>query len=72
MIIPNHWAESRQQQKIDGRQWTIRRFGWSDRSMEEAQAMADQRVAEALKRVVAGETILAEIGQQALIEGVMQ
>jgi hypothetical protein len=57
MIIPNHWAESRQQQKIDGRQWTIRRFGWSDRSMEEAQAMADQRVAEALKRVVAGETI---------------
>lgn len=57
MIIPKHWAESRRQQKIDGRQWTIRRFGWSEHSMEEAQAMADQRVAEALKRVVAGETI---------------
>ena len=57
MIIPNHWAESRRQQQIDGRQWTIRRFGWSEHSMEEAQAMADQRVAEALKRVVAGETI---------------
>ena len=57
MIIPKHWAESRHQQKIDGRQWTIRRFGWSEHSMEEARAMADQRVAEALKRVVAGETI---------------
>jgi hypothetical protein len=57
MIIPTHWAESRHQEKIDGRQWTIRRFGWSDHSLEEAQAMADQRVAEALKRVIAGETI---------------
>lgn len=57
MIIPKHWAESRQQQNINGRQWTIRRFGWSDQSMEEARAMADHRVAEALKRVVAGEII---------------
>lgn len=37
---------------------TIRRFGWSDTSLEDAQAMADARAAEALRRAVAGERLL--------------
>jgi hypothetical protein len=57
MIVPAFWAESRTQHRQRNRQVTIRRFGWSQSSQAEAQAMADTRAAEALRRVLAGERL---------------
>lgn len=57
MIVPQHWAEGRAQHKERGRQVTVRRFGWSDASAEEAQANADARAQEALQRLLAGEKL---------------
>ena len=51
MIVPEFWAEARIQQRIDERQITVRRFGWSDASQEEAQANAEVRVGEAFKKI---------------------
>ena len=51
MRIPKFWAEGRVRHRIDKplrRQITLRRWGWSDVSQEDAQAMADQRVQHAL------------------------
>ncbi len=54
MIVPRYWAEGRVQhhgwRKGKRRQVTLRRFGWSDVSVEEAQIMANLRVAEALEQ----------------------
>ncbi len=58
MIIPKYWAESRVQQQLGRKQVTIRRFGWSMLSQTEAQHNADARAADALQRIVAGETLL--------------
>jgi hypothetical protein len=57
MLVPQFWAESRIQDRRDGRQVTIRRFGWSDVSQADAQANADVRAAEALQRVLTGEKL---------------
>jgi len=57
MIVPQYWAEGRAQHKERGRQITARRFGWSDTSQAEAQAMADQRAQEALRRLLTGEKL---------------
>ena len=57
MIVPTFWAEGRAQARIEDRQVTIRRFGWSDASQADAQAMADARAVEALQRAVAGDTL---------------
>lgn len=57
MIVPRYWAEGRLRHRDDARQITVRRFGWSDASQEEAQANADRRTREALDRLVAGETL---------------
>lgn len=57
MIIPQYWAEGRAQHKQRGKQITVRRFGWSDLSQEEAQANADQRSNEALQRLISGEKL---------------
>lgn len=57
MIVPQFWAEGRLQQRQNGRQVTVRRFGWSDSSQLEAQAHADQRTHEALERIIAGATL---------------
>lgn len=58
MIVPAFWAEGRAQVRHQDRQVTVRRFGWSDASQAEAQAMADTRAAEALQRIVRGETLV--------------
>lgn len=58
MIVPAYWAEARAQHRQGSRQITIRRFGWSDASAEEAQAMADGRAREALQRAVSGEPLI--------------
>jgi len=57
MIVPQYWAEGRAQHRGDGRQVTVRRFGWSDVSEADAQANADQRAQAALARLAAGEKI---------------
>ncbi len=57
MIVPQFWAESRVQYRRRDRQVTIRRFGWSDASEEEAQANADARAHAALERVLSGENL---------------
>jgi hypothetical protein len=57
MIIPQYWAEARLQHRERKRQVTVRRFGWSDHSLEDAQAHAERRVREAFDRVLAGEAL---------------
>ncbi|MEP7336703.1 MAG: hypothetical protein ABI977_02980 [Acidobacteriota bacterium] len=57
MIVPQYWAECRVQYRKQGRQITVRRFGWSDTSEAEAQANADARADEAIKRLIAGEKL---------------
>ncbi len=57
MIVPNYWAEARAQYRRKGRQITIRRFGWSDASQEDAQQNAQARADNALSRAVSGERL---------------
>lgn len=57
MIVPEFWAEARIQKRFDDRQITVRRFGWSDVSQEDAQANAEARTQDAFNRIVAGEHI---------------
>ena len=51
MIVPQFWAEGRVQERVAGKQITVRRFGWSDESPVAAQAHADQRTREAFDRI---------------------
>lgn len=57
MIVPQFWAEGRAQHKEPGRQVTVRRFGWSDTSQEDAQQQADARAQDALRRIWAGDKL---------------
>ena len=57
MIVPQFWAEARVQEKTRERQVTVRRYGWSDASQEDAQAMAETRAAEALRKILSGEKL---------------
>lgn len=57
MIVPEFWAEARQQGRIGSRQVTVRRWGWSDVSQQEAQAHAETRAAQAFSRLEAGESL---------------
>lgn len=54
MIVPDFWAEARVQQRHNGRQFTVRRFGWSDSSLADAERMANERALEALESIVRG------------------
>jgi hypothetical protein len=65
MIIPHYWAESRLQIKAPSRQVTVRRWGWSDVSQEEAQALAEQRASAAMDRIVNGEDLLRRESKEA-------
>jgi hypothetical protein len=57
MIVPQFWAEGRIQEQVAGKQFTVRRYGWSDDSPLAAQAHADQRTREAFDRIVGGEML---------------
>ena len=57
MKIPLFWAESRKRTRVGGRQFTIRRFGWSDVSMDDAEAMADKRASKDLAAAARGEVV---------------
>jgi hypothetical protein len=57
MIVPRYWAEGREQHREQGKQTTLRRFGWSNTSQADAQSLADVRAKEALQRVLSGEKL---------------
>ena len=57
MIVPRYWAEAVRKHRARGRQFTIRRFGWSDTDQADAQAHAESRAQEALARIQAGEAL---------------
>ncbi|HZE98278.1 MAG TPA: hypothetical protein VE981_14705 [Planctomycetota bacterium] len=57
MIVPKYWAEGRARDRRGGRQITVRRWGWSDASPEDALRHGDARAADALQRILAGETL---------------
>ena len=57
MLIPYFWAECRLQNKSGKKQATVKRWGWSDVSQDDAQAMADRRASEAMERVLNGEKL---------------
>ena len=57
MLIPYFWAESRLQTKSSSKQVTVKRWGWSDISQEDAQAMAELRSQEAMDRILNGEDV---------------
>ncbi|GAA6138055.1 hypothetical protein NBRC116583_18020 [Arenicella sp. 4NH20-0111] len=57
MIVPDFWAEARRQEKINGSQVTLKRFGWSNESYEHALENAKQRVNEAMTRALSGEKV---------------
>ena len=57
-MLPAYWAESRTLHQAGSQQVTIRRFGWSDVSYEDAQAMADAYARDALERAPSGEPVI--------------
>lgn len=57
MIVPEFWAEAREHVRQRGRSITVRRYGWSDESVEAAQAHAQRRAREALDAIVAGQRL---------------
>ena len=58
MIVPQYWAECRKRHSDPNQAITVKRFGWSDTSVDEAQAMADERAQQALDSILAGEKLL--------------
>lgn len=60
MIVPEFWAEARISEQFGRdhasgrRSLTVRRFGWSNDNLADAQAMADARTREAFDRILAG------------------
>ena len=57
MIVPEYWAEAREQIRHQGRRITVRRYGWSDDSVQAAQMHAQQRTREALDGILAGQKL---------------
>jgi hypothetical protein len=65
MIVPRFWAEGRLREKLGKRQITVRRWGWSDQSQEQAQGHAEARTREALDRILSGEKLPSREGRVA-------
>lgn len=60
MLIPRHWASFRVEGKTPkGKRRVAMRYGWSDESMEAAQARAEERAREAMRRIESGEPAVA-------------
>lgn len=57
MLIPDYWAEASVKTRRGNRQFTVRRFGWSEQSQEDAQHNAETRAQEAVARLIAGEEL---------------
>lgn len=57
MIVPSFWSEARKRHESAGKQITVRRFGWSEASEQEAQQMAERRAEEALQEILSGKKV---------------
>ena len=57
MIIPKYWAEAKTKTKFEGKQYTIKRFGWSDKSFEATQIHTEQRVTAAIEQIKVDQNI---------------
>lgn len=57
MLIPYFWAECRLQIKQAKKQVTVKRWGWSDLSQDDAQELANRRAKQAMERILNGETL---------------
>jgi hypothetical protein len=53
MVVPQFWSEARRRKRTHARQVTVRRWGWSDESQDDADGMAAARAEEALVRALA-------------------
>jgi hypothetical protein len=57
MIVPEYWSEAKEQIQVNGRKRTLKRFGWSDTSESDAHENAKERVRDAARRALAGESV---------------
>jgi hypothetical protein len=57
MVIPYFWAETRLHHKLGKKQVTVKRWGWSDVSQDDAQDLANRRANEAKERILNGEKL---------------
>ncbi len=57
MLVPEFWAEYKQAVQHNGRKATIKRFGWSDISLQDAEQHAAKRFQEAFEKFKANEKI---------------
>ena len=57
MLIPHFWAEARAHHDDGKREATVRRFGWSNSSQEDAQQHAEIRANAALENVLRGQQL---------------
>lgn len=57
MLVPRHWAEASARGRVGKRRVTVRRFGWSDASPEEAARLATERAEQALRQIASGESL---------------
>lgn len=58
MIVPRHWAQAVRRVPIDGRDVTVRRFGFSDESLDAARSHAESRVDAAVLSIELGEDVV--------------
>lgn len=57
MIVPEYWSEAKERIVLNGKQRTLKRFGWSDVSEQDAFENAKERVADAAARARAGDKV---------------
>lgn len=57
MIVPEYWSEAKERIEVDGHRRTLKRFGWSDTSERDAYENAKERVRDAARRALAGESV---------------
>lgn len=48
MIVPKYWSESKTTKVVDGRRFTIKRFGWSNTGEFDAKTHSEERLAQAI------------------------
>jgi hypothetical protein len=57
MLVPKYWAEARIAERVGRRSVTVRRFGWSDTSVQEAEELAQRRAREAMDAILRGQPL---------------
>jgi hypothetical protein len=57
MIVPRCWSEAKETLKRDKRQFTIKRFGWSDIDEASAKQHAEQRVSDVISELKKGNKV---------------